>query len=140
MSITKNLRRQHKEILEIGEKIQKLLKSYQINKEIDDILSLISDLEGKLKLHLTIEDDLYNRLANDKDIKISEKAKKIINEWGEYKTEVFEYSKKWPTKTLIENRLTEFIDETKNLLNVIYKRIPAEENEIFLLIEKQSEL
>ncbi len=137
MKTIQKLRRQHVEILEICKNIHKLNKHTILNKYPENILSVLLKLSEILNFHFMVEDEYYELLFIRNDINISNLAKKLIDDREGYQIMVKKHSNKWSTEKAIKNDLSHFIEETNYMLNIIYERIKAEENEIFEMIENQ---
>lgn len=58
MERTENFRRQHKELLQITTDLSSLLREEQLRKNASEARGVLSMLAGKLKIYLTMEDDV----------------------------------------------------------------------------------
>lgn len=132
-----NFMRQHKEIIEELDCIDKILNKQDYQSYLGDFVSHINSLAGKLKIHLSTEDKfLYPNLINGKDIEMKNMANSYIDEMGNIANTFTDYKNKFNTKSKINEKLDVFMSETKYILTEIRKRILKEENELYRLIVK----
>lgn len=133
-----NFMRQHKEIIEELDCIGKILNKQDYQNYLDEFVSHINKLAGKLNVHLSTEDKfLYPNLINGKDGELKSMANSYIDEIGNLSNLFTEYRNKFNTKSKINERLDTFISETKSIVNEIRKRIKKEETELYrLIVEK----
>lgn len=132
-----NFMRQHKEIIEELDSIDKILNKQDYPNYLGDFVSHINNLAGKLKIHLSTEDKfLYPNLINGKDIEMKNMANSYIDEMGNIANTFTDYKNQFNTKSKINEKLDVFMSETKYILTEIRKRILKEENELYRLIVK----
>jgi len=132
-----NFMRQHKEIIEELDCIDKILNKQDYQNYLGDFVSHINSLAGKLKIHLSTEDQfLYPNLINGNDIEMKNMANSYIDEMGNIANAFTDYKNKFNTKSKIEGKLDIFMGGTKYILSEIRKRILKEENELYILIVK----
>jgi hemerythrin-like domain-containing protein len=132
-----NFMRQHKEIIEELDSIDKILNKQDYQNYLGDFVSHINNLAGKLKIHLSTEDKfLYPNLINGKDIEMKNMANSYIDEMGNIANTFTDYKNQFNTKSKIEGKVDVFMSETKYILTEIRKRILKEENELYRLIVK----
>ncbi|GEQ21745.1 cation-binding protein [Clostridium butyricum] len=130
-----NFMRQHKEIIEELDCISKILNKQDYPNYLDEFVSHINKLAGKLNVHLSTEDKfLYPNLINGEDRQLKSMANSYIDEMGNISNVFADYRNKFNTKSKINERLDTFISETKPILNEIRKRIQKEETELYRLI------
>jgi len=133
-----NFMRQHKEIKEELDYIDKILSKQDYKNYLDDFVSHINNLAGKLKIHLISEDKfLYPNLVSGEDIGLKNMANSYIDEMGSIANTFTDFKNKFNTKNKINEKLDTFIDETKSILSEIRKRISKEETELYRLILKK---
>lgn len=136
MQKTANFRRQHDDILDLASKISNLLSTESLSKDASQIVILSCKLAGKVKFHLAMEDDsLYPRLLKDTDVNVKSLAQKYISEMGGISKTFTTYLEKWKNAKLIEANTAKFIKETKQLFNVLAKRIERENNELYKAVD-----
>lgn len=130
-----NFKRQHREVIEELDCIGKILNKQDYQNYLDEFVSHINKLAGKLNVHLSTEDKfLYPNLINVEDRQLKSMANSYINEMGNISNAFADYRNKFNTKSKINERLDTFISETKPILNEIRKRIQKEETELYRLI------
>jgi hypothetical protein len=89
---------------------------------LDEFVSHINKLAGKLNVHLSTEDKfLYPNLINGEDRQLKSMANSYIDEMGNISNVFADYRNKFNTKSKINERLDTFISETKPILNEIRK-------------------
>lgn len=137
MSFTESYRKQHKEMLDIATQISQHLKPDVLAKDAKPVRSLLSQLFGKLNIHLAMEDKaLYPRLLQHDDTKVKQMANSFIKEMGGIAEAAKEYNGKWAQITKIQDSPQEFIQDTKGLFSTLAKRIQKEDNELYELVDK----
>jgi hemerythrin-like domain-containing protein len=137
MSRTENFRRQHREIHEVVREIEALLDPDKLRVDVEHCRLLLSELVGKLSVHLAMEDNaLYPRLTNHKDKQVSELAKQYMNEMGGIKKVFTEYAQRWRSPAGIEGSTQQFIDETRGIFKALAERIAKEDNHLYPLVDQ----
>lgn len=133
-----NFIRQHRDIIEELDQIDKIINKQDYQNYLDDFVSHINNLAGKLKIHLNSEDKfLYPNLINGEDLKLKSMANLYISEMGNIADSFTNYKNEFNTKSKINGKLEMFISRTRPILNEIRKRISKEENELYALILKK---
>lgn len=133
-----NFIRQHRDIIEELDQIDKIINKQDYQNYLDNFVSHINNLAGKLKIHLNSEDKfLYPNLINGEDIKLKSMANLYISEMGNIADSFTNYKNEFNTKSKINGKLELFISRTRPILNEIRKRISKEENELYALILKK---
>lgn len=139
MANIQNLKRQHKDIINIIKIIKNLISNNNFETNSNDIAKNVNVLAGKLKIHLNNEDKfLYPRLLNHNNSKIKNKANEYIDEIGNLAEVFTNYKNQFNTKNKIMNNLDGFIKKSEDILNSIEKRINKEDSDLYLLVEKES--
>ena len=133
-----NFMRQHNGITEELDYIDRILKKEDYKNYLDDFVSHINNLAGKLKIHLISEDKfLYPNLVSGEDINLKDMANLYIDEMGSIANVFTDFKNQFNTKNKINEKLDTFKDQTKFILNEIRKRISKEETELYRLILKK---
>ncbi|OOM79590.1 hypothetical protein CLPUN_15380 [Clostridium puniceum] len=133
-----NFMRQHKDIMEELNYIEKIINNKDYLNHLDDFVPHINNLAGKLKIHLNSEDKfLYPNLIEGEDIELKNIANDYINEMGNIADAFINYKNEFNTKSKINEKIDTFISKTKPILNEIKNRILKEENELYKLITKK---
>jgi hemerythrin-like domain-containing protein len=132
----KSFKTQHSEIMELANQISARLTPAEIERDPQSIRSLLSQLSGKLSVHLSMEDQtLYPLLMSHPDDRIKEMSRSFSNEMGGILSVYRQYKSKWPTHMEISASPDEFIRETKQIFSVLAERIDKEDNQLYPLIE-----
>ena len=137
MGSTDIFRTQHDELLGIAGDISKGLNADSLGKDASNVRNLLSDLAGKLTLHLALEDkNLYPTLVSHNDPEISTTTKKFIDEMGGLASVFMSYNDKWSTPDTIQKSPQDFISETGGVFKALADRIDRENNELYVLMDK----
>lgn len=137
MSKSQRYRDQHNEILEIAKKIGGLLNPNDLSSKTQEISSLLNQLAGKIKIHLSVEDqNLYPSLAKHSDQKVRTLATNFAKEMGPITDAFGKYYTKWATGTAVAKDPNGFITETKGIFSALEKRIQNENNELYAEFDK----
>jgi hemerythrin-like domain-containing protein len=132
MSRTARFKEQHEEMVKIVVKISGFLDAAKIKGHEEDVVTLLSELSGKLKIHLATEDStLYPDMLKHKNEKVKTLANKYNSEMSGIKGAFDAYAKKWLSTAAVEKDHAGFIKETKGLFEVLAKRIDKENNELY---------
>ncbi len=130
MSRTDTFRRQHDDLLQIAGQIASKLGASALSSDAGDVSMLLSKLMGKLKIHLSMEDDsLYPRLIEHDDPKISSLAKSYKHEMVGVSQAVMSYAEKWHSPNDIQADAASFVSETQGLFKALQARIDKENSE-----------
>jgi len=138
MTATASFRKQHSELLTVAGEIGKLLDAARLAADATSARTLLSNLAGKLKVHLAMEDKtLYPRLMQDPDPKVSAMAKRFADEMGGI-AEVFGgYMDRWPTAKAIQEAPQRFVTDTQKLFAALSTRIDRENNQLYPLLDQR---
>ncbi|QGU95892.1 hemerythrin domain-containing protein [Clostridium bovifaecis] len=132
-----NLKRQHIEIGELIESINKLIKQNNIENDANEIAKNINILSGKVKIHLDSEDKfLYPDLLREGNDKIKSISKSYVNEMGNIAAVFMDYKNRFNTKSKILGNTDGFKKETCNVLKVLTNRLQKEDRELYPLISE----
>jgi len=129
-------RNQHTALLDTAAHITDLLNIDELMVNASQILDLITELAGKLDVHLAMEDEiLYPKLLKQSDEKIQSITKDFIAEMGGIENAFHDYQKKWSNYSEIQNDPERFIKRTKAVFNVLAERIKKEEQIMYKIID-----
>ncbi len=129
-------RRQHEEILGIAARILKPLEAPGLGQDAQEVHSLLSQLAGKLSVHLAMEDEsLYPKLLDHSDDKVSSIASDYLCEMGDLAEKFKGYMDTWNTVESIEDDPDEFVSRTNQILSALTNRITREDKELYRLVE-----
>lgn len=136
MALTESLVKQHVELLNLIEQITTHLQVDKVKSDTDEISSLMSQLAGKLTMHLAVEDkSLYPKLLGHKDDKVKKVTQKYIDEMGQLAEGFQSFLDKWRGANAKRDNAQMFIDETKTVFGALGKRIKSENSELIPLLE-----
>ncbi len=125
----KTFLRQHNDIIEIVDEIEKLLsqKDYLINNAAQ-VSYKIASLSGKLSLHMKSEDNyLYPKIKNENKAL----AEEFIHDLTPITQAFNDYKKKYMIASNIKSNPSEFVEETKQIIDALRKRIKIEEEKLY---------
>lgn len=134
-----NFTRQHKDILNDINEIDKIISKQDYEEHLSEFVSHINSLAGKLKIHLSYEDKfLYPHLINGQDAELKDMAEEYIHEMGDIANVFTAYKNEFNTRSKINERLDTFKFDTKSILDKIKNRISKEENGLYkIIVEKK---
>jgi len=134
---TDNLLRQHQEMLELISKISTYQSLLQIKENAPKISTLLSQLAGKLKMHLIVEDQfVYPKLAMHFDEQIQKTSQSFANEMGDLGKAFSDYKTRYMGANKIADNADVFITDTKNLFVALTKRMDKESQLLYPLLSK----
>lgn len=137
MALTDNLKRQHKELLQVANDLAAILEVGKLAKDSAAARTLLSTLAGKLSVHLQMEDkSLYPHLLSQKNEQLVSLTTKYINEMGGIKTSFDTFSKKWSNSAKIQENPEGFIRETKGMMDILFIRISKEDRELYPMVDQ----
>jgi hemerythrin-like domain-containing protein len=134
MSNIANLQRQHRDISEVIEKIEKTIGSTKIIENSNSLSLDIAFLSGKMVNHLQSEDKfLYPSLLDHQSPAIKAISSRFIREMGTLSETFVRYKAKYMIANNIKTSPDEFIKESNEVFEAIRKRVLAEEKELYPL-------
>lgn len=137
MSVIDTFRKQHSEILEAASQLEALLNEANLSSSGQQARTTLSALAGRIQFHLNTEDKLlYPQLLAAADPSIVATTKRFQDEMGSVLNKFSGYVASWPAPKTIEADAAGFIAQTKEVLNVLKKRIQVEETSLYPLLEK----
>jgi iron-sulfur cluster repair protein YtfE (RIC family) len=131
------LKRQHIEIFEVLKETKELIRdgNYEENSQV--IAKNISNLAGKLQMHLLNEDRfLYPSFLKSENKDLKSKAEAYTSEMGGLSDKYKEFKTKFNTKNKILADINLFKSESRNVFMAIEKRINKEDNDLYKIAEK----
>ncbi|MFL0250934.1 hemerythrin domain-containing protein [Clostridium neuense] len=134
-----NFTRQHKDILSDINEIDKIVNRQDYEEYLNEFVSHINNLSGRLKIHLSYEDKfLYPSLVDGQDTELKNLAQEYAHEMGDIADVFSHYKNEFNTKSKIIERLDTFKVNTKHILDEIKNRISKEENGLYkVILEKR---
>jgi iron-sulfur cluster repair protein YtfE (RIC family) len=137
MSRTDRFREQHNVMLSLVSELQQLLDEKKLALDASAARKCLSNLIGKLTLHLSTEDSvMYPELTNSKDAELASLAVRFSSEMKSTSAKVKEYNAKWATPTSIKASPAAFISETKQIISVLADRIKRENQQLYAAADK----
>ncbi len=133
-----SLRDEHNEMMEIMTQILSHLNSEEFLRNTEQVQDLLSKLAESMVNHLKKEDKIfYPSLSSHPRKTISLLAKIYVKKMGGISDEFNQYIARWSDAVLIQDNANDFINETKDILEVLSMRINKEDNELYPLIARQ---
>lgn len=137
MARTDSYRQQHQDIMKLAASISAKLTPAVVTSDSQGIRALMSQLAGKLGVHLAMEDNsLYPNMLGAKDANLSALAKKYMAEMGGIAAVVKKYTETYPTPQSIAAKPQDFIRETQALIAALSARVKKEESELYPAADK----
>ena len=137
MSRTDKYREQHRDLEAVVSQIVPLLQEGTLAEDASQVRSLLSQLAGKLNVHLAMEDSaLYPSLVKHPKPEVQAKAKAFIEEMGGIKHAFGGYLAHWPSAPAIQAAPKDFIKETSALAGALAKRIQSEDNDLYAMVDR----
>lgn len=137
MARTDMFQQQHSEMAEIVTAISGRLDTATLANEAREVVSLLAQLGGKLKMHLAAEDkSLYPAMFSSSNSEASQAAKKFMDEMGGLKGAFDQYSSKWRSYVAVQNDPAGFATETKSIFAALKDRVQREDKELYPLADK----
>ncbi len=130
-------RDQHDELLKIATEISAYLDVDKLSGDAGEVRGLLSQLLGKLSVHLSMEDKaLYPKLSEHPDERVRSMARSFMEEMGGIGEAVNEYKSKWSSSLEIQKDPGDFIEQTKSLFDALSKRIERENSELYKVVDE----
>ncbi|WP_411169183.1 hemerythrin domain-containing protein [Clostridium sp. MB05] len=127
-----NLERQHIEINNLFNKINKNLSLSSVTDDLNGLVLDINTLAGKLNIHMRTEDKfLYPQLINSSDDKLKKIAIEYSEEMGSIHVIFNEFKNQFNTKNKILNDKDKFLVESKRVLTLLKNRIDNEDKHLY---------
>ena len=135
MSSTVRFREQHAEILRLAADLQ-AVPERQLRENAGPARKILSNLLGKLTLHLAVEDrSVYPQLQSSPNAAVASMAKRFEKEMGGIAANVQTWAKCWPTSATIEAEPRRFITDTAGIVTVLKKRMQRENLELYAAVD-----
>ena len=129
------LERQHNEIKEVIANIKQIIDNDKIDEDAAEIAKQISMLTGKLRVHLTTEDNsMYPYLLETGSDQVKILAKEYADEMGHISEGFMHYKDQFNTRTKIINNPKEFLAQTKEVFKVLEERMSKEDTHLYKFI------
>lgn len=130
-----NLKRQHKEVIEMVDAVLENIKRNTVEENISDVVRSINTISGKLKIHLLNEDKhLYPKISKSSDPSLNAFGRKYSQEMDGFTKAYEEYKFKYNTSNKIKSDVSKFEKDSKDIFKVLMNRIDREEKELYPLL------
>lgn len=137
MSNITNLQRQHKEIAEVIERLEKLIAAAEIAQNSNALSLDIAFLSGKLMNHLQSEDKfLYPELSNHSSPSVRSVSSRFMAEMGNLSEAFVNYKTKYMLSQNIKASPEQFRQESSQVFKAIRQRVLAEEKDLYPLLQQ----
>ena len=135
MSSIDLLKRQHKEVGAIIQKLEEQIAAQDVTDKCFEISMNIAQLAGKLSMHLNSEDKyLYPSLMQHTNPEIKQVSLKFSSEMGNLLHAFTDYKNKYMVSQNIKKNPMQFVNDSRNTINAIKKRVSSEEKELYPLL------
>ncbi len=137
MRRTETFRQQHAAIVDVVTELRSLLDPEKVLDNIPDIMGALIGLSGKLKAHLSKEDnELYPDLLASGDPKMTEMAEAFQSEMGGLSQAFEDYMATWRSIEAIEDDPDGFIRASEAVIDALRDRINRENRELYVLADR----
>jgi hemerythrin-like domain-containing protein len=137
MLYTELYRHQHTEIVRVATTLEKQLVPKQLAENSFETWKTLSDLGGKITVHLAAEDRwLYKQLQSSSDPSVRDTATRFAEEMGHIAQAFKTYEVRWTAVNAIKYEPDKFVAETHGILKVLADRIRREHHDLYPLAEK----
>jgi hemerythrin-like domain-containing protein len=128
--IIENLTRQHKELVRTATEMFGWLDAAKLRaRGAADVHRALSSLSGILKVHLAMEDrSLYPHLVDHRDLQLRTLAQRFLDERAALRQRYEEYQALWPSAVAIGRDANRFIDDTRQVLGMLWTRMKLEDD------------
>jgi hemerythrin-like domain-containing protein len=135
MTNTANLERQHQDFFDLMDKITIYKSEEQVKENASTISLLLSQLSGKLKIHIISEDKfLYPSLMNNANPIIKTTSQTFYAEMGGLSQVFEEFKNNFATTNKIAANPAVFFSESQKVFLAFKKRIEKENKELYPLL------
>ena len=126
--------KQHRDALDLAQRLQRKIQEPQ--PAVSDIVAILIELAGKLKFHLSMEDQyVYPKAIASQDEALRSVAHRMQSEMLGISAAFAKYVSTW-TSVAIGADLARFRTETGSLLAALRDRIDREEHSFYPLVHK----
>lgn len=134
--VTRPYRKQHDELVELLGRLAPSLTAEAARDRPDGARRALSQLWGKLTIHLAMEDDvLYPRLTKCGDALAEAKARSFAEEMGPLRARFEEFLARW-TELKIGDDPAGFAAETQQVIKALATRVDRENRELYPLADR----
>jgi hypothetical protein len=122
----------------LATELNRRLASPTFAEDADGVSRLLSDLSGKLIVHLAAEDTvLYPKLFSATDAITRDMARSFADEMGAIAQTFRSYVARWGSAAAIRHKPHDFAKETGDILNALKDRVRRENTQLYPQADKQ---
>lgn len=137
MKATDRYRQQHAEIMTLAAELSRRLAPETVVTQSAEIRKLLSELSGKIIVHLAAEDTvLYPRLFSSKDNATQTLARRFADEMGPIAQTFRTYATRWGSEGAIRTKPNDFAKESQAIIKALGDRIRKENVELYPLADR----
>ena len=139
-AIIDNLTRQHKELTKVTMSLVQLLDVEPLSADATEVRRHLRTLTGILSVHVSMEDrSFYPFLLEHRNLELRNVARQFLAQRDEIKEAYADYSRRWSEGRAIEVAAARFIEETRDILLKLGKRMIQEDHHFHPRIVKEWE-
>jgi hemerythrin-like domain-containing protein len=137
MAPINHLRVQHHELIRLAQDIARLLDVEQLDAERTAIRLKVATFARKFRVHLVVEGrNVFERLLRHSNPAIVAQATEGQRELNSLRDRVGHISRQWLSSgAVIDDSTNKLIDDTKNVLGLVSRRLELEESELYPLVD-----
>ena len=137
MARTDSFRKQHQDIGIVVKAISAKLNPTKVAADPQGMRALLSQLMGKLNVHLAMEDKaLYPDMLKALDANVAATTKRFMSEMGGIAAAAKKYSDGYLSPQAIAANPRDFIRDTNSVFSALSVRIKKEETELYPMADK----
>lgn len=137
MADVSRYREQHASLVKGIGAIERLARPDEVGSKAPELLRLLMELAGQLKLHLALEDEsLYPRLVKATDPKTAETARRFQREMGGLRRAFEAFLADWSTAAKLQANPARFGEAWAGIVKALGARVEREEKELYPLAEQ----
>ena len=138
---TGRLRAQHAELRIVVAKLLGIINSEIVADSAKQARTLLSELAGKLLVHLAMEDQTFYPLVVKHEAKsVRLLAERFLREMGGLRENFKAFERRWATATSITDEPNRFAEDANGALAGLTRRIEQEDHLLYPLVEGKTEL
>lgn len=137
MAHTDRYRTQHAQIMQLAAELSQQLTPSRLAADATHARRILSDLSGKLIVHLAAEDNLlYPKLFQCHDPGTQAISERFAEEMGSIARTFKNYAVRWGSAAAIQSGAEEFVAQTHAIIDALSERIRRENTELYPLADK----
>jgi hemerythrin-like domain-containing protein len=134
---TDRLRAQHEDLRNLVAKLLGIINGGKLADSAKTARDLLSELAGKLLVHLAMEDKTFYPSVIDHDARsVRLLAKRFSREMGRLRDDFKAFERRWATATFIAEEPARFAEDANGSLANLTRRIEQEDQLLYPLVEK----